>query len=81
MNATDFIRKWSPASLSERAGSQSHFNDLCDLLGIQKPADADPAGEWFTFEKRVAKQGGGGGWADVWRKDCFAWEYQGRLLD
>ncbi len=24
---------------------------------------------------------GGEGWADVWRKDCFAWEYKGKRKD
>jgi type II restriction/modification system DNA methylase subunit YeeA len=32
----------------------------------------------FTFEKGAAKQGGGDGWADVWKKDFFGWEYKGK---
>jgi hypothetical protein len=39
---------------------------------------ADPRHEWFTFEKGASKATGGEGWADVWRKDCFAWEYKGK---
>jgi hypothetical protein len=27
-----------------------------------------------AFEKRVVKAGGGGGFADVWKRDFFAWE-------
>jgi hypothetical protein len=32
----------------------------------------------FTFEKGAAKHGGGDGWADVWKKDFFGWEYKGK---
>ncbi len=59
-------------------GSQSHFNDLCELLGVQKPLDADPNGEWFAFERGATKATGGQGWADVWKRDCFGWEYKGK---
>ncbi len=78
MTPHDFVTKWRSSELKESSGSQSHFNDLCALLGVADPATADPAGEWFTFEKGVEKTTGGSGWADVWRKDHFAWEYKGR---
>lgn len=78
MTPEDFIAKWRGVELPEIAASQSHFNDLCELLDIGKPIDEDPKGKWFTFEKAVPKGGkaGGGGHADVWRKDCFVWEYK-----
>ncbi len=78
MTPNDFIRKWRANALKERSASQSHFNDLCALLGVLDPNAADPVGEWFTFEKGASKSGGGEGWADVWRKECFAWEYKGK---
>lgn len=78
MTPQDFIAKWKSVELKERSASQSHFNDLCRLLGIEEPTTADPKGEWFTFEKGASKTSGGEGWADVWRKDCFAWEYKGK---
>jgi type II restriction/modification system DNA methylase subunit YeeA len=81
MTPQDFIAKWRAAELKERSAAQSHFNDLCHLLGIPDPVSADPKGEWFTFEKGAAKSSGGQGWADVWRKHCFAWEYKGRHRD
>jgi type II restriction/modification system DNA methylase subunit YeeA len=38
-----------------------------------------PAGRLrFTFEKGASKTTGGDGWADVWRKESFAWEYKGK---
>jgi hypothetical protein len=77
----DFITKWKAVELKERSASQSHFNDLCALLGILDPISADPKGEFFTFEKGASKTTGGDGWADVWRKECFAWEYKGKRKD
>jgi type II restriction/modification system DNA methylase subunit YeeA len=76
MTPQQFIAKWKPVALTERAAAQSHFLDLCALLGHDDPVSADPAGEWFTFEKGVAKTGGGDGFADVWKKGFFAWEYK-----
>jgi type II restriction/modification system DNA methylase subunit YeeA len=73
-----FVAKWRASTLKERSGSQSHFIDLCALLGQPTPTDVDPDGTWFTFEKGASKLGGGEGWADVWRRNCFAWEYKGK---
>jgi hypothetical protein len=32
-----FIAKWKAADLKERAAAQSHFNDLCAMLGEPTP--------------------------------------------
>ena len=84
MLPAEFIRKWSRAELSERAASQEHFIDLCRLIGVKTPAEVDPTGEVYTFEKGVsgldgsASRGstGGRGFADVWYRGRFAWEYK-----
>lgn len=81
MTPAQFIAKWRAVELKERSASQSHFNDICRLLDIEDPISADPKGEWFTFEKGASKTGSGEGWADVWRKECFAWEYKGKKKD
>lgn len=81
MSPHDFLTKWRNVELKERSASQSHFNDLCALLGVVDPISADPTGDWFTFEKGASKTSGGEGWADVWRKGCFAWEYKGKRKD
>ena len=81
MTPSAFIAKWRPVELKERSTAQTHFNDLCALLGLDDPVAADPKGEWFTFEKGATKTGGGEGWADVWRKGHFGWEYKGRHKD
>ena len=77
----DFIRKWKPVALTERATAQEHFLDLCAVFEHPTPAEDDPTGEHFSFEKGVSKTGGGGGFADVWKKSSFAWEYKKKKRD
>ena len=78
MTPSEFISKWRASELKERSASQEHFIDLCRLLGEPTPAQADPTGEWYCFERGARKDTGGDGWADVWRRGCFAWEYKGK---
>ena len=77
MTPEHFIKKWTAADLSERSAAQQHFLDLCALLGEPTPAEADPDGDTYTFEKGGTTAIGGQGWADVWKKGAFAWEYKG----
>ena len=51
------------------------------MLGEVHPVAADAIGERFTFEKCVGKTRGGKGYADVWMRDHFAWEYKGKRKD
>lgn len=86
MTPAEFIAKWRNVQLTERSASQQHFLDVCDLVGHPKPAAMDKTGESFTFERGAAKKGDGflatgQGWADVWKKGFFAWEYKGRHQD
>ncbi len=81
MNVSQFIAKWRPVALTERSASQQHFLDLCEVLDHPKPAEADPLGESFTFERGASKTGGGEGWADVWKRGYFGWEYKGKHKD
>lgn len=81
MTISEFIKKWSKSQLTERSAAQQHFLDLCALFQHPKPSDVDPTGECYTFEKGVAKQDGGKGWADVWKKGFFGWEYKGKHKD
>ena len=78
LTPSEFIGKWRASSLKERSGSQEHFIDLCRLLGEPTPAEADPSGEHYCFERGAQKDSGAGGWADVWKLGHFAWEYKGR---
>jgi type II restriction/modification system DNA methylase subunit YeeA len=81
MNAAEFIAKWRPVELRERQACQEHFLDLCELVGHPKPAEMDPRGERFCFERGAKKLGGEDGWADVWKRGYFGWEYKGRHKD
>ena len=74
MTPRQFVDKWAASNLGERQGAQSHFHDLCALLGRDPPGDNDS----YCFEKGAEKVGGGQGFADVWRKGAFAWEYKGQ---
>jgi len=79
VSPSEFITKWHSNALSERAGAQAFFLDLCDLLGVDKPNDPDT----YCFERGAARTGAGHGWADVWKRGCFAWENKapGKSLD
>lgn len=81
ITAQQFIQKWTASKLKERAAAQEHFIDLCHLLGHDTPAKADPEGEWFTFEYGAQKTTGTNGFADVWKKGFFGWEYKGKHKD
>lgn len=78
MNPTQFVEKWEKIELKERASAQSHFEDVCRLIGHPLPAEKDPYGVEFTYEYSVEKSGGGKGFADVWYDDHFAIEYKGK---
>jgi len=78
LSLLEFVERWKASSLSERAGAQTHFNDLCEVLGHPHPAAADHTGESFTFEKHVSRTHGGKGFADVWKRNYFGWEYKGK---
>jgi len=79
--AQAFVAKWRAIELKERSAAQAHFRDLCSVLGEQTPESADPKGEWYCFEKGATKTTGGDGWADVWMRKHFGWEYKGKGKD
>ena len=81
MTPDEFAAKWKGATTTERASAQSHFLDLCALLVEPGPTDADPTGAWYAFEKGAEKLDGHDGFADVWKKGHFAWEYKGKRKD
>lgn len=83
MTPQTFITKWGPGgpafALNEEQGAQSHFIDLCELLGVPKPGSE--AG--YLFEEKNAVIGGRTGYADVFKRGAFAWENKapGKNLD
>jgi len=81
LTVPEFVARWQRSTLTERSAAQSHFIQLCSVLGQPTPAEVDQEGNTYTFEKGVAKTSGGDGFADVWMKGYFAWEYKGRHKD
>lgn len=78
MTPQQFVAKWSKIQLKEITTAQSHFLDICQLIGHPAPLDADPQGEFFTFEAPTANVGGNQGRADVWYKGKMC--HRGRSL-
>ena len=70
MTPEQFITLWKDNKLTERGGAQAHFDDLCDLIGVDKPRDP----ENYCFERGAKKASSGNGWADVWKRGHFGWE-------
>jgi hypothetical protein len=68
-------------TIDKRSAAQEHFIDLCHVFEHPTPAAMDPTGENFCFEKGAAKRGGGDGFADVWKRGFFGWEYKGKHKD
>ncbi len=80
-SAAAFAAKWRENERRERQGSQEHFGDLCRLLGVPTPNDP-PKNPEYTFEAGVERLSTGRqGWADVWKKGYFGWEYKGDRAD
>jgi type II restriction/modification system DNA methylase subunit YeeA len=77
-NVQHFITKWQNTNLKESAVAKTHFDELCNFLDVDKPLDVDPDGTFYTFERPVTKAIGGKGFADVWKRGHFAWEYKGK---
>lgn len=55
MDITAFVEKWSRSGAAEHSNSQSFLNDLCDVLGVERPrpAEGDPDKDRYVFEKPV----------------------------
>jgi type II restriction/modification system DNA methylase subunit YeeA len=81
LTPAQFVAKWSQIQQKETAVPHSHFNDVCHLVGHQTPLAYDPAGDTFSFETQAAKPDGAKGFADVFYREKFIWEYKGPHQD
>ena len=81
MTVDEFVAKWRSVSAGETQAAQSHFIDLCAVLGVENPIEADPEGITYAFEKGVKRPDGSMGQADVRKQNCFGWEYKGKNKD
>jgi type II restriction/modification system DNA methylase subunit YeeA len=73
-----FAQRWMNTPLRERQSYQIHFNEVCDLVGHERPSGSgtDSQGRAFGFEYGVKKDSGGQGFADVFYEGHFAIEYK-----
>lgn len=75
MNVDPFIARWREIAArpdtSESGFAKQHFLELCEALEVERPGAAG-----YRFEQPVRKLGGGQGFADVWKRGCFGWEYK-----
>ncbi len=83
MTPAQFVEKWAATQLSEKAASHEHFIDLCQLICQPTPAQGDPTGQDYCFERPVrpigaASKGSKGerGFVHVWKRHHFGWEYK-----
>ncbi|MPY72238.1 MAG: hypothetical protein GEU92_19435, partial [Alphaproteobacteria bacterium] len=72
MTPEEFIERWRHNERTERAASQQHFLELCEMLEVPRPGDAGYPSDDYEFERNVLKLGGSTGRADVWKRNCFA---------
>jgi hypothetical protein len=76
----DFIARYAASSAAERANFQSFANELCNLLGVERPAPAtaDPTRDRYRFEYPVRFPHPDGststGSIDLYRRDAFVME-------
>jgi hypothetical protein len=75
-----FIERWSNSGAAERANYAMFLSELCDLLGVERPAPtaADDARNTYVFEKPVAFPNADGttstGRIDLYRRGHFVCE-------
>jgi len=56
MTPAEFKTKWAKVTAKETSAYVEHFNDLCRMLRLPTPLEADPTGcEFFCFQKHVLK--------------------------
>lgn len=78
MDVFQFQKEWRNVTQNERALAQAHFIALSRVLGVPAPGDEATSSDSYAFERPVTKTSGEKGFADVWFRDHFAWEYKKR---
>ncbi len=78
----DFRFKWRDYQGTEPQHYQAHFNEICEIVGVEKPSD-DLENQDFDFQKSAPTPGDRNGVADVFLRDHFVMEYKkpGKNLD
>jgi hypothetical protein len=57
MTFDELIARWTASGDAERANKDSFLNELCDVLGVERPhpKTGDPARDLYVFEKDVPR--------------------------
>lgn len=79
MTLESFIARWTASGDAERANKDSFLNELCDVLGVERPhpKTGDPTRDLYVFEKDVMRTRDAGtsfGWVDLYKHDSFLLE-------
>ncbi len=82
MTPAEFAAKWagSTAHRARRRAGALH-RPLPDARRSRRRTRPTRPATWYAFEKGAEKLGGGDGFADVWKRGHFAWEYKGKRKD
>ena len=80
--AHHFRIKWDRYQGTETRHYQAHFNEICEIVGHEIPAD-DLENQDFQFQQPAPTPGDRNGVADVWLRNHFVMEYKkpGKNLD
>ena len=73
--AHDFRLRWNGYQGTEPQHYQAHFNEICEIVEHEKPAD-DLENQDFDFQKLAPTPGDRNGVADVFVRDHFVMEYK-----
>jgi hypothetical protein len=79
MNPDSLMARWAASGDAERANKDSFLNELCDVLGVERPhpKTGDPARDLYVFEKDVTRTRAGGtsiGRVDLYKHGSFLLE-------
>ncbi len=79
MTYSDFEARWKPAGGAERANYSLFLQDLCDLIGVDRPNPTtdNPTQDAYVFERAVEFNDNGKrstGRIDLYKRGCFVLE-------
>jgi len=81
MNVAEFIAKWRRWTSRSGPLPRSTSSISASSSATPSPPRLTPPAPTSASEKGAAKHGGGDGFADVWKRVFFGWEYKGKHKD
>ena len=76
VSVQSFIAKWRASGASERSNYALFFAELCDVLGVPRPAPATdtPERDDYVIDRVVTTEAGASNYIDLYRRGCFVAE-------